>query len=207
MGQSDRQQVHTPPLRGVVFDMDGTLTESNLDFALIRRECGIPSGTPILEHLEEAGAAERERMMGILDAHESRAARQCVLRDGAHQTVQEIGRRGLRTALLTRNSRESMRTVIERFGLRFDCCLSREDGVPKPSPEPVLRIARTLGLAPEELLVVGDYVFDVQSGRAAGARTAFIRTGAHADVPSEADYVIDDLRELLALLDGARETD
>jgi phosphoglycolate phosphatase-like HAD superfamily hydrolase len=61
----------------------------------------------------------------------------------------------------------------------------------------LLEIARRLELQPQELLMVGDYLFDVQAGRAAGARTAFIATRADLEPPPEADVVIRDLRELL----------
>ena len=193
----------TPSLsgvRGVVFDMDGTLTDSPLDFGLIRAECGIPEGRPILEFLAECPDADRERMLEVLHRHERRAAQQWTLRHGALEVTEALARAGVRTALLTRNSREALHTVLTRFGLRFDCCMSREDGEPKPSPEPVLEIARKLGLAPDQLLVVGDYLFDVQSGHAAGAKTAFINTPKALDPPAEADVVIDDLREILDLV-------
>lgn len=189
-----------PDVKAVVFDMDGTLTVSPLDFDLIRAECGIPKGRPILEFLREASAPERERIGSILDRHERQAAESCTLRDGARQVTEELRRRGLKTALLTRNSAESVQTVLRRFGLRFHCWLSREDSEPKPSPQPVLKIAETFGLAPAEVLVVGDYVFDVQAGQAAGARTAFVRTGSGVPPPPEADVVVEDLRELLRVL-------
>ncbi len=194
-------------LKGVVFDMDGTLTVSPLDFDLIRAECGIPKGRPILEYIEGRPESERRRMRGVLHRHERRAARQCTLRDGAKEVTEELVRRGVKTALLTRNSWESVQTVLRRFGLRFDCCVSRDDGEPKPSPQPVLRIAGELGLAPAELLVVGDYVFDVQAGRAAGARTAFVRTREDREPPQDADLVIEDLRELLDVVPDTASED
>jgi phosphoglycolate phosphatase-like HAD superfamily hydrolase len=101
---------------------------------------------------------------------------------------------------VTRNSAESVQTVLRRFGLRFSLWLSREHAEPKPSPQPVLKIAEAFGLAPAELLVVGDYIFDVEAGRAAGARTAFVKSRAGAEPPAEADMVIVELRELLDAL-------
>jgi HAD superfamily hydrolase (TIGR01509 family) len=192
-----------PPVRGVIFDMDGTLVESALDFDRIRAEARVPEGEPILEFLEGAAEPDRRRVLEVLHRHERRAASESRLRDGVGEVLDELSRRGLRTALLTRNSADSVRTVLERFGLRLDCWVSRETARPKPSPEPVLAIAARLGLAPEEMLMVGDYVFDVQAGRAAGARTAFLRVAGGIETPAEADLVIHDLRELLAALPGA----
>lgn len=192
-------------IRAVVFDMDGTLTESQLDFDRIRRECGLPDGEPILEYMERAPHAERRRIAQVLEAHEARSAGQCALREGAGEVVRELHRRGLRTALLTRNSARSVGTVLRRFGLRFDCCVSRDDGPPKPSAEPVLTIARELGLDPSELLVVGDYVFDVQAGRAAGAATALLRVRQCPVPPPEPDLVLRCLAELLDLFPDGEE--
>jgi phosphoglycolate phosphatase-like HAD superfamily hydrolase len=65
----------------------------------------------------------------------------------------------------------------------------------------VLTVAERFELAPAQMLVVGDYVFDVQAGQAAGALTAFIRTPEqNLDPPCGTDVVIDDLQELLDLL-------
>jgi HAD superfamily hydrolase (TIGR01549 family) len=180
--------------------MDGTLTHSHLDYELIRSEMGIPHGRPILEHMQHMDASECLQAKEILRRHENRAAEECLLADGAHRLLDELTNRGLRTALLTRNSAESVRTVLRRFGLSFDICVSREDATPKPSPEPVWHIATSLGLQPRQLLVVGDYLFDVQAGHAAGALTAFLRTDRPIVPPEEADFVIDHIGGVLDLL-------
>lgn len=192
--------LNTGDLRGVVFDMDGTLTVSELDFDLIRAECGVPEGKSILEHMDDLPDAERQTVENILVRHERRAAAGSGLRDGAREVLRDLRGRGFRIALLTRNSAESVTTVLGRFGLEFDCWLSREHAAPKPSPEPVLKIAETLGLQPDQLLIVGDYIFDVLAGHAAGALTALVKTDRDIVPPPQTDAVIDDLHALLQLL-------
>jgi HAD superfamily hydrolase (TIGR01549 family) len=186
----------------VVFDMDGTLTISSLDFEAMKAQCGAPPDQGLLEFLESAPEPARRLGWAVLTEHERRAAAQCELREGAREVTQELLRRGLRLALLTRNSSRSVRTVLERFELEFDCCLSREDGVPKPAPDALHEIARRLGLQARQMLVVGDYLYDMLAGRAAGTATAFIRTEKGHEPPFEADVVVDNLRELLDLLPG-----
>ncbi len=187
-------------IKGVVFDMDDTLTISSLDFNQIRSESGVPQGQPILEFIRQAPEPDQRRVQAVLDKHERRAAQECTLREGTKEVLQELSRRGFKTALLTRNSAESVRIVLRRFGLQFDCWLSREHAEPKPSSAPVLRIADELALSAEELLVVGDYIFDVQAGHAAGARTAFLKTDSGVEPPPETDVVLNGLPELLDLL-------
>ena len=187
----------SPTIKGVVFDMDGTLVRSPLDFGRIRREARVPDGVPILEFISGACAAERERARRVLALHERRAALECELQPSSKEVLSHLRRVGVKVALLTRNSRDSVRQVLARFGLLFDCWVAREDAPPKPSGEPVRRIARALGLHPSELLVVGDYVFDVQAGQAAGARTALLRTEKPIDPDVRPDIVLDDLADLL----------
>jgi len=125
-------------IEAVLFDMDGTLTESNLDFDRIRAECGAPPGRPVLEYMAEMPAHERRRVEAVLTRHERRASQECRLREGVMDTLNELRRRGYKTALLTRNSAESVRTVLRRFPLEFDCWVSREhsrSGLPGCAPE------------------------------------------------------------------------
>jgi HAD superfamily hydrolase (TIGR01509 family) len=187
-------------VRGVVFDMDGTLIDSPLDFGRIRAEAEVPEGRPILEFLETAPEDVHQRVTEVLLRHEREAAEGATLRAGAAELIRALAARRIKTALLTRNSAESVRTVLDRFGLCFDCWLSREHAEPKPSPQPVLKIAALLDLKPAQLLMVGDYVFDVQAGRAAGSPTAFVKNRGGIHPPHEADVVIENLLELLDML-------
>ena len=91
--------------------------------------------------------------------------------------------------------------VLTKYALRFDLVRSREDGTTKPSGEPILETCRRLGVAPERTWSVGDYRFDVLSGRAAGTTTVLLVNGP--DTPPyahEADHVIRSLDELLPLM-------
>ena len=70
-------------LRCVIFDLDNTLVDSDLDFAAIKAEIG--TDQPILEYRAAAGEAEQRRVDAILDRHERRAAATCNLCDGARE--------------------------------------------------------------------------------------------------------------------------
>ncbi len=60
----------------MIFDLDGTLVDSGLDFPLMRREMGLPVGMPILEGLAEIPPGERlDECLRVLDRHECEAAR------------------------------------------------------------------------------------------------------------------------------------
>ncbi len=196
-------------VRGVLFDFDGTLTRPGaLDFAAIRRAIGCPAGRPILEYLAALDdEAERRRAELVLDEHELAAARRSEPNEGAEDVVRALAGRGLRLGVLTRNSRASVREALARFPtLRedaFAAIVCREDGGrPKPCPDGVHEAARRLGCAAADLVVVGDYVFDIEAGCRAGSHTVLLANGTPpAGLSVTPDAVIDRLSELPGLLD------
>lgn len=187
-------------IKGIIFDMDGTITECDVDFEAIRREANIPK-VPILEYMEGLEEQKRKGVLAILERHEARAAGTSRLRKGVVEVLEKLKKKGVKTALLTRNSRRSVETILKRHNLKFDVVVSRDDAPPKPSPQPVLLIGKKLGLKPEELLVVGDFHFDVQAGKSAGARTAFLLNSTYHP-PQDADYHLHALEELLQIVEN-----
>ena len=184
------------PLRALLFDLDGTLTEPRLDFDAIRREAHVPDRIPILEYMQGLPPSEAAGVNAILHHHEEQAALESELAPGAREIFDLAGRLGLRLAIITRNSRRSVETFIERHALAVDVEIAREDAEVKPSPEPVLAACRSLEVSPGEALMVGDYVFDMQSGRAAGAMTAFLRHTHTLPEDFKEDYVLETLYDL-----------
>jgi HAD superfamily hydrolase (TIGR01549 family) len=184
------------PIRGVVFDLDGTLVRQGLDFEAIRREIGLPPGTPLLEALEQLPAAERDRAWAVLDRHELAAAAGAEVLPGVPEFLAWLDSRNVRRAVLTRNSRAASAAALARCRLTaFDPVMSRDDGPYKPQPDGLLYICTVWGLRPAEVLMVGDYLYDVQVGRRAGTRVALITHGKMWPFAGEADLVFTDFAE------------
>lgn len=187
----------------VIFDFDGTLTRPHLNFDAIRAEIGVRG--PILEAMASLTQADRDRAESTLLRHEWDAARNAELQDGAAEVVAHIREMGFPTAILTRNAREPVRHVLKTFGILVDALRTREDGAIKPSAEPVLELCRQLSTDPAESWVVGDFLFDILSGRAAGTRTVLmIGDGARPAFADQADHVIRSLHELPAIVASGR---
>lgn len=71
----------------------------------------------------------------------------------------------------------------------------------KPDPEAVNKTLAELGFKPEEAIVVGDTVFDVQMGINAGTRTCAVTYGnGSRESLSEADWLIDDFSKLIDII-------
>lgn len=189
----------------VIFDLDGTLTKPYLDFDAIRAEIGVASG-PILEALSRMTPAERESAEAVLIRHEWDAARNGTLYDGAVEVVASCRRGGRPVAVLTRNSRRIVDFILETHGFVFDAIRTREDGAIKPSAEPVLSICREVAADPKKSWLVGDFLFDIMSGEAAGTKTVLmIGDDPAPEFAPRADHVIRGLHELSGILDPHRD--
>ena len=186
----------------VVFDLDGTITKPVLDFDQIRREIGGITG-PILEAMEQMTAEQRRRADEVLDRHELVAAESSELNPGAAELLALLRGQGRLSAVVTRNKHQSVQRIRQIHDLHFDGVVTREDGPAKPDPFGVLRACEMMKVRAEECLMVGDYVFDLISGRRAGARSVLITTSEHhQEYMPEADYVIGELSELPGIIEG-----
>ena len=187
------------PPRAVLFDMDGTLTRPMLDFPRIKAEMGI-GVRPILEALAEMDDVARRAAEAVLLRHEEEAAAGSTLNDGCRDVLDWLTERRIPTALITRNSRTSVLTVVERHGLRIDLTVAREDAPPKPDPRPLLLACERLGVTPAEAWMVGDGQYDVEAGAAAGIATVWVSHGRERTFQARPWRIVRDLCELQVLL-------
>ena len=184
----------------VIFDMDGTLIEQMLDFAGIREHLGIRPDQGILEAIAAMAPARREAAGEWLIETERRTAEDARLMPGTIETLAAIRAANIKTALLTRNTRASMQTVMGKFDLQFDLAWSREDGPIKPEPDSILKACAQLGVTPERTACVGDFEYDIQAANAAGALSILIAPHQKPPFADTADHIITKLAQLPALL-------
>jgi len=192
-------------IRAVLFDMDGTIVDSGIDWLTFRKEIGLPSdGRPILEQLERSAPEARERGRSALHRAEREGADRAQLLPGAAELVAMLQTRGVRCALITNNSRASAETVLSRHRLSFDLVLTREDGAAKPDPGIFIDALRQLGVPSNEAAAIGDAHLDVIAAHRSGIER-IIAVGMPPwmaeHVSPEIDYThVADLHEAHALL-------
>ncbi|HED8893103.1 HAD family hydrolase [Pseudomonas aeruginosa] len=190
-------------IRHWVFDMDGTLTRAVHDFPAIRRALDIPEQDDILLHLAARPEAEAAAKHAWLLEHERALAEAARPAPGALELVRELQRRGVRLGILTRNDHQLALITLEAIGLGgcfpTEHILGRGEARPKPDPDGLLRIARRWNVTPAELVMVGDYRFDLDCGRAAGSRTVLVNLPENP-WPELADWHAADCHALLEQL-------
>ena len=150
------------PIKAVIFDLDGTITEPYFDFDAIREEIGIDRhGGPILEAMEKMTPQQRQRAEAILHFHEEKAVTESSLNPGAKETLDALRQRGIRIGVLTRNRKATPGRSPTKHNLCFDAVVGREDGPVKPHAFGVLHLCGRFAVQPAETMLVGDYLFDL----------------------------------------------
>jgi hydrogenase expression/formation protein HypE len=187
----------------VLFDFDGTLTRPGLlDFAVIRNAINCPRNLSILEYIEMLPPGEqREQCKAILHSFEEEAAELADPNEGAVDLLLHLKARNIPLGIITRNTLKSVLTSLRKFvGVDksdFKTIITREDPVrPKPEPDGVLLAASRMGVSPERILVVGDYIFDIEAGKRAGSKTAFLSNGKKDCANCGADWHVELLGEI-----------
>jgi len=214
-------------LRAVLFDMDGTLLDTAPDFIAVaqamRQARGL-SRIPDQQVRDVVSGGARAMVLSafdvdplsdefetlrleFLDRYQDHCAVESRLYDGMAQLLSDIEEADLLWGVVTNKPLRFAEPIMQQLGLSTrSAVLVCPDHVSKskPDPEPMLLACSQLGLEPSTTLFVGDDLRDIESGRAAGSRTAAVRYGyihPHDD-PSQwgADLVIDHPLELRALL-------
>jgi HAD superfamily hydrolase (TIGR01549 family) len=168
--------------QGVIFDLDGTLAQTRLDFDGIRAELELTDGTPILEAIEQMAPDAAARAWDVLDRHETIAAESAEAMPGAVELLATLATRGWPVAILTRNSRRAAEATLLRLGIKLGDSITeliaREDGPIKPDPTAVWRICEAWELPRRRVVLIGDHWFDIETARRAGVRSV-LYTGSH----------------------------
>lgn len=193
-----------------VFDLDGTLTLPVHDFAFIRRELAIPDGSDILGHLDtllpEEAALRHLRLSDI----ERELAGCAVAAPGTSDLLALLDSLGVRLGILTRNSREIALLTLDAIGARhyFDDnhVIGRNEAPPKPDPTGILHLLSQWQTEPDDVVMVGDYLFDLQAGRAVGAITIHVGRPDCQRWPDVSDIIVDNLADLTEMLKKGKTT-
>lgn len=185
------------PVKAVLFDLDGTLVHSSLDFPRIREEIACPEGEDLLHFVSTLSADRKKQAEQIIHRHELEDAYSARIIDGAFELLMRLDDSGIRTGIITRNSAEATRIKMHACGLQVEHVITREDAPPKPDPGALLMLSEAWALETECCVYVGDYIYDLQAAKNAGMHACLYHDTKNASKASPwfielADFVCND---------------
>lgn len=189
--------------KGWVFDLDGTLTQPVHDFAYMREVLGIRPEQDILATIAEQPEELKRPMTEQLDELERHFAALAKPADSVLECLSVLYERNCCLGILTRNTKEMALLSLEAIGaaefFKYENILGREESKPKPEPDGINFLLNQWGIDCSSAVMVGDYHFDLLSGRAAGVSTVHV-DGQDRHWPEDTDIRVNSLTELADLL-------
>ena len=217
-------------IRGVIFDLDGTLLDTEKLYKRFWVEAANRLGYPMKpEHTLAIRATaavyaqeilrrivcpefdyyavrklRRELMEAYIDEHGVEP------KPGMHELLGGLRRRGLRIGLATATDEPRARKYLRLVGAEgyFDAvtCASMVAPHGKPEPDIYLLAAERTGVRPEEAMAVEDAPSGIRSAHAAGLFTVMVPDQDQPDESLRAlcDAVVPSLLDVMPLVDTAR---
>ncbi|EDN10582.1 HAD superfamily hydrolase [Histoplasma capsulatum] len=167
-------------LKGVVFDVDGTLClPQNYMFQEMRSALGIDKSVDIIGHIRSLPTQEdRTAAITRIRNIEREAMVKQVPQPGLLELMDYLQSKALKRALCTRNFETPVNHLLATHlpTHEFLPIITRDtpDILPKPDPAGILHIAKEWGTKPEDLIMVGDSLDDMTAGHLAGAATILL---------------------------------
>ena len=203
------------PLKAVLFDVDGTLVDSNdaharawlraflehnvpVDPTHVRRSIGM-GGDKLMP--EVSGLQEDSPLGRKIAERRGQIFKQEFLPKlrpfpGAYDLVDTITRKGYTTVAASSASKEDLKALLQVAGVAelMDQTTSSDDAEEsKPDPDIIEAALRRANATPDEAVMIGDTPYDIEAARRAGVQTIAFRSGGWKN---------DDLKGAIAIYDG-----
>lgn len=217
-------------MRLLIFDLDGTLIDSQLDLVnsvnATRAHMGMPdlehaliasyvgNGAPVLIRRAlgpEASESDVERGLAyFLAYYREHMLDHTRLYDGVREALDELRAADRRMAILTNKPVRFSEGIVEGLGLSGHFLRiygGNSFAEKKPHPIGIETLMREAGVEREATMMVGDSAVDVKTARNAGVRACGVTFGFQPETFTEhpPDVLIGDMRELLPLVLGSRD--
>ncbi|MCK6615195.1 MAG: HAD-IA family hydrolase [Ignavibacteriaceae bacterium] len=207
----------------VVFDLDGTLTDSSttiyksthrtfrelgMNHTIEKTQLDARIGAHFQEIFDDLhiDVGNVEDFIHIYKGFYFDYLPETSLYEGAEEILHHLKKRSCKTALLTTKAQDQAEKILHSFKLDgyFDLIMGRRPGMAvKPSPEPLQYIMRELLVAPQDTLMVGDSELDIRCGKNAGTHTAAVTYGYRTEEllrKEQPDFLVTRLSELKEII-------
>jgi phosphoglycolate phosphatase len=220
----------TEHIRAVAFDLDGTLIDTMADLAAaVNLMLGLLGATELPEPrvralvgngVDQLVLSALKESLGSIPTHSAhRSAALALFRrlygqrlfkrsqvyPGVVQALRSLADRGLALCCITNKDSVFAEPLLQQAGLSeflaFTLCADRAEDR-KPSPNMLLSACSRLGIAPAEMLYIGDSSVDIAAARAAGCPVIAVSYGYgkdHSAADTKADGLVDKLTDVVTM--------
>lgn len=224
-------------IKAVIFDLDGTLVNFNLDYKSLRAEAriflirqGVPASVLSINEsifkmlkkteifMKKNGKTEKaleevyKGVWNITEKYELEAAKTTNLVPGATEVLKALKENGLKIGLCTASSEKTASYPLKKFKIeKFFDAVTPRDKVKrvKPDMEHLETTLKALGVKPEEALMVGDSIIDMECARTLKTIAVGLPTGVSKSeelIDAGANYLVTSITDLPTLIEQINKT-
>ena len=210
-------------IRAVLFDLDGTLVDSLEDLTdavnhtrnaflhppltadAVRRMVGKGARHLLRQVLPDASETDVNRALELfLEFNRQHIADKSRLFPGIREILHELAARDIRMAVISNKNEALSSLLLENLGINnlFESVTGGDTyRERKPAPLPLLKTAEMMGIAPNECIMVGDSINDIQAGQQANIASIGCTWGyGSTEELAGADILAHSPQQLLAVI-------
>lgn len=202
----------------IVFDVDGTLIDTEYAvltslqetiFQLQKRKLHIDEldftlGIPGEVTLEKLGVKDTQAGNFLWNENLKKYYSSVTIFDGIKSTIKELKRRAYKIGIITSKNKEEYKNDFLPFEISeyFDYVICADDSIyHKPNPAPMNAYLELTGAKKEDVLYIGDSIYDMQCALEAGVHCALALWGCHSVQHIKATYYLNQPYEIINLFD------
>ena len=170
-----------------IFDMDGTVFESYLDWKNIKKNLGLDNKN-ILKEIYHNNRIDYQRLH-ILEQYEKENTLKTKPIAGIKSFLDFLRSISGTLALTTNNNRENTRYLLYKFQLDFDTVITREMKLWKPDPDAFLYLMDTHNCQAHETISIGDSHYDIEASKNAEIANIFIKNSNSLKIDDQNNVV------------------
>lgn len=163
-------------IKAFLFDWDGVVAETHLDFSPLRNRYYSGRRAMLLEEAHTLSESEQSALMRDLYALEMAGADKATPVAGIFEVFNHLEESGIPWGIVSRNCLDSIELAAEKIGIPLPSYVgSRDDPFVKPDPRALWDAASALYCPPSECAFVGDFIYDMVGARRAGMRGILVQ--------------------------------
>jgi len=217
------KQINLNAINLIIFDLDDTLVKLSIDYAKLRKKLsnfvkkqygirnefkpllGSINNVAILTNKKGISKEKSKRdMFNIVKNAELDGAKKSSLMPYAKETIQFFKRKGMKIAIVSRNSNKAVKIALQKHKLPYNLIIGFENTKrTKPFPDAIRLAIRKLHAKPKNSLIIGDHPYDIIAGKKAKTAIIGIASGKYTTKDLKkagADYTFISLNKMRGLL-------